>query len=123
MFCSRVHFADPLKALLIAWVRFEAARSRSVVEGLVGRGHRALQFSLKRAVKSLWSSVSTRNRLVRPGKRAFQFIFIRSGMWSEVQSRYCARVVLAVRGPVMKARSSTLPFEWVLMPFSDASAK
>ena len=74
-------------------------------------------------MKSFWLSVSIRSRFGVLGKRAFQLIFVRSGVWSKVMSRWLARIVEAVSGPVRKARSSTLPFACVLTPFSDVNVK
>ena len=53
----------------------------------------------------------------------FQFMLVSSGVWSKVQSRSCAKVVLPVKGPERKARSSTLPFAYVLALFTDVNTK
>jgi hypothetical protein len=50
-------------------------------------------------------------------------MLVSSNVWSKVQSRLCAKVVLLVKRPKRKARLSTLLFACVLALFTNINTK
>ena len=70
----------------MAYIRFQAVLSRSTVNGeSVSRG-RVLYLSIRRSVKSSWSSVLIRSFFGGLLNRESQVISIRSGIWSNITS-------------------------------------